>query len=473
MTSVFHELSLNRFGVTLRMRSSEEYRETLQGVLLSATSTNSDPGVSASTVLKIQAGKATLTTRTGDTTHIADMPWDPQVIGPEAANRKVRETGFAPGKETTFTTYDAELQRITHCSVTIQGREVVTIEGKPRDLHKGEMVQDIVPGVATQVWLDENGDTLKSVTPLLGGVETLRVSREDALRAAAAPGSLPDLEKQLQITSDTVIERPGAVTEALYRIEGPIEKLNLEDRRQKIEDHGPGWVLLRVKALADAPERSSEKPGPEYLAPSPYLQCDDPDIVRAAREAAGAETRPADKARALTAWVYRRIVKKDYAVGFASAKEALLSREGDCTEHAVLLAALLRAAGDPLPRRRRRDLLEGRVRLPHVDRGVPQRLDRPGRHAEDGSGGRRAHQADRKPPGDRLSRGAAPGARAGHGEPEDQGAGGQGAGLAGTVTGRRPGIERGRIRRRRSFRRAIRPHRCVELANVPSRRSGR
>jgi len=346
VTSVFHELSLNRFGVILKMRSSEEYRETLQGVLLSATSTNADAGVSASTALKIEAGKATVTTRTGDTTHTADVPWDPQVIGPEAANRKVCETGFAPGKETTFTTYDAELQRTVHCSVTIQGSEVVSIQGMPRDLHKGAIVQDILPGVATQVWLDDNGDALKSVTPLLGGVETLRVSREEAL-AGAAPGSLPDLEKQLQIPSDTVIAHPGAVTEALYRIEGPIEKLKLEDRRQKIEDHGPGWVVLRVKAQGDAPEPSSEKPGPECLASSPYLQCEDPDIVRAAREAAGAETRPADKAKALTEWVYRRIVKKDYAVGFASAKEALLSREGDCEEHSVLLAALLRAEGIP------------------------------------------------------------------------------------------------------------------------------
>jgi transglutaminase-like putative cysteine protease len=346
VTTVFHELALNRFGVTLRMRSSEEYRESPQGALLCATSTNSDPGVSASSALTIQAGKATLTTRTGDTTHVADIPWAPEVIGPDAVNRKVRETGFAPGKETTFTTYDAELQRITHCSVKIQGSEVVTIEGKPRDLHKGEMRQDIVPGVAMQVWLDDNGEALKSVTALLGGVETLRVSREEALRAAA-PGSLPDLEKQLQITSDKVIERPGAVTEALYRIEGPTEKLTLEDRRQKIEDHGPGWVLLRVKALADAPERSPEKPGPECLAPSAYLQSDDADIARAAREAAGAETRPADVARALTAWVYDRIVKKDYEVGFTSAKEALLSREGDCTQHAVLLAALLRAKQIP------------------------------------------------------------------------------------------------------------------------------
>jgi hypothetical protein len=45
--------------------------------------------------------------------------------------------------------------------------------------------------------------------------------------------------------------------------------------------------------------------------------------------------------------VSRYITKKDYNVGFASAKETLLSREGDCKEHSMLLAALLRAAGIP------------------------------------------------------------------------------------------------------------------------------
>ncbi len=73
----------------------------------------------------------------------------------------------------------------------------------PRDLHKGTIVEDILPGVATQVWLDDNGDALKSVTPLLGGVETLRVSREEALARRPRPAACPDLEKQLQIPSDT------------------------------------------------------------------------------------------------------------------------------------------------------------------------------------------------------------------------------------------------------------------------------
>jgi len=43
--------------------------------------------------------------------------------------------------------------------------------------------------------------------------------------------------------------------------------------------------------------------------------------------------------------VYGFIKKKSLGVGFASATETARSREGDCSEHGVLLCALLRANG--------------------------------------------------------------------------------------------------------------------------------
>jgi hypothetical protein len=49
----------------------------------------------------------------------------------------------------------------------------------------------------------------------------------------------------------------------------------------------------------------------------------------------------------LEAFVGRYIAKKDLSVGYATAAEVLETRQGDCTEHAVLLAALLRAQGIP------------------------------------------------------------------------------------------------------------------------------
>lgn len=45
--------------------------------------------------------------------------------------------------------------------------------------------------------------------------------------------------------------------------------------------------------------------------------------------------------------VHGHINRKSLDVGFATASEVARTREGDCTEHAVLLAAMLRAAGIP------------------------------------------------------------------------------------------------------------------------------
>jgi tetratricopeptide (TPR) repeat protein len=52
-------------------------------------------------------------------------------------------------------------------------------------------------------------------------------------------------------------------------------------------------------------------------------------------------------AEKLRLWVYQNIVNKNYDTAFADARQTLNSRSGDCTEHAVLLAALTRAVGIP------------------------------------------------------------------------------------------------------------------------------
>jgi len=46
-------------------------------------------------------------------------------------------------------------------------------------------------------------------------------------------------------------------------------------------------------------------------------------------------------------FVCEYISDKNLSVGYASAAEVAQSREGDCTEHAVLVAALCRAVGIP------------------------------------------------------------------------------------------------------------------------------
>ena len=56
---------------------------------------------------------------------------------------------------------------------------------------------------------------------------------------------------------------------------------------------------------------------------------------------------PQARAEACRRYVNTFIKKKNLNVGFASASEVAKTREGDCTEHGVLLVSLLRANGIP------------------------------------------------------------------------------------------------------------------------------
>ena len=63
------------------------------------------------------------------------------------------------------------------------------------------------------------------------------------------------------------------------------------------------------------------------------------------RDTGGMSVYVRELARELASWVGGYISNKNYGQGFASALEVMDTRAGDCTEHSVLLTALLRAAG--------------------------------------------------------------------------------------------------------------------------------
>jgi transglutaminase-like putative cysteine protease len=97
--------------------------------------------------------------------------------------------------------------------------------------------------------------------------------------------------------------------------------------------------------------RLSEEVRDRFLAPSPMIESDAPEIVALARRATetdgGPEPEGLKRAFLVTRWVYRGLAKRSLGPATASALEALRARAGDCTEHANLVTALARAAGLP------------------------------------------------------------------------------------------------------------------------------
>jgi len=106
------------------------------------------------------------------------------------------------------------------------------------------------------------------------------------------------------------------------------------------------WMQVCASCPLDAAELPGEERG-RALAPSPWLESADPKIQLRARNQVGSRDDAATKMRKLTTYVRGHMGTQVDMLGYGTALETLRSRRGDCTEYAVLLAALGRAAGVP------------------------------------------------------------------------------------------------------------------------------
>jgi hypothetical protein len=173
-------------------------------------------------------------------------------------------------------------------------------------------------------------------------------TKEDALKNATA--ELPEIFFQTMPRSNVALPRPREITAITVRLERPdnmFTEWKPPAETQAVVARDAKSVTLKIESKAPVP---GARPGDDlaiFLKPSPGVQCDDAEIIKAAKEVAGDEKDQGVVAGRLAGWVNLHIDKKSMDIGAATAKEVFRDRSGDCSEHAVLLTAMLRAAGIP------------------------------------------------------------------------------------------------------------------------------
>ncbi len=203
------------------------------------------------------------------------------------------------------------------------------------------------------LWTDPAGETLKTYSADIGGMETFRVSKAEA--TAKADAAKFDLMLDMAVKVDRPLPNPHQTRRVRYRISlegGNPANVFLVGPTQTVKSLGLHVAEVTVYAIhpgqsdgnRDAP---ADPPTDDDRRPNHFIESDDSLIVADAKKAAGDETDPWRVAAALERFVYREVKKKDFTQGFATAAETARTREGDCTEHGVFLAALARARGIP------------------------------------------------------------------------------------------------------------------------------
>lgn len=117
-----------------------------------------------------------------------------------------------------------------------------------------------------------------------------------------------------------------------------------ETGEQHVETHGDRTTLTICGDCGREPPPSADELR-RYLAPNAWVDSDDRAVRAFARGASGGSVESRMSALALA--VRRHMTGAIDYRRYATAAEALASREGDCTEFAVLLAAAARARGIP------------------------------------------------------------------------------------------------------------------------------
>jgi transglutaminase-like putative cysteine protease len=350
------DLTLRRYGSQVRLRRDEGSLETTEGKILGVFMRQqvlgsgrqlSLAGVVVDDRLHVKVDNGRLERR---------LRWSPEVLGLRQQEQLFARKKPKPGDRFSFQRFEPTYNAVLTVRVEVKKPENVDMLGERRSLLRVEMTPDKLeaPGQTIRPprviwWLDDAFAAVRKQTELdgLGTVVFVRTTREKAL-AAPARAAVPDVGRRSLVSLDRAIPRPYDTRSVLYRVTVRDEKDGasavVRDAHQEVRSARGGTFELLVHPVRPG-KSGTEKAGAEYLAASHYIDSD-ARVKELARRAVGAETDDWKKAVRIERLV-KNLMRTDNTADLVPASRVARSLRGDCRHHALLTAALCRAAGLP------------------------------------------------------------------------------------------------------------------------------
>jgi hypothetical protein len=285
------------------------------------------------------------------------IPWSSDIRGPYAPEQSMAKKAMTANETRNLRMFMPELNKI--CDVTLQARgiePVVMGDGEKRPLLRVEQKTKVDgkprPEFDATLWADTGGQILKSEQDIFGGVVMYRTTE----KAAKSPGGPVqfDMIKNTFVKVTREIPNPDQPRSVKYKLTlkggNPADAISADSRQTIQAGPDANSAILEVKRLG--PEDG--EPGPavvdeQYLQPNAILTSTDQQVRSLARAATRGVDDPWQKAMKINSAACRYIPpgRKNFKTAFAAASEVARDRTGDCTEHAVLAAAMCRSAGIP------------------------------------------------------------------------------------------------------------------------------
>jgi hypothetical protein len=366
-------VAVKRGKVEMKIEQSGEFVETLDYKPLSAKSTMKFAIMATEQHVDYTGEKWVVTSNNaGQQTQVEVDPPAVQWMTPGALAKYVESAIAAGEKEIKVTTIDPTAGTAP-VEITMTKGESADIEvfGKVIPATKWKTTTSATPGVEIEQWTDAAGQPVRQMIPLMPGMEIEMLLADKAL--ALAEFDAPEMLAASFITPNKKIKKPRKLKRAVFELVSKDLKKNVGDAVPNAGYQTTKWIdddTLRIEidldqnrgkamgnhfAGVDRAKQGLGESADDYLASTTMLNHEDEVVSRMVKNAEVQESikwgdgqfRATDLAATINQFVRDHIETKDLSVGFASASETARTGQGDCTEHACLLAAMLRGAGIP------------------------------------------------------------------------------------------------------------------------------
>lgn len=284
----------------------------------------------------------------------SSIPWSAAYRGFNAVEQSLAQEPMQPGQKRTIRALLPVFNQVGGVTLSSDDVERVELLTGGYELLRINAVTTVPGGqdISGVYWTDATGQPMRMDTE---GMDTkMFLTTPEVAQDKTGLGQI-DFNLDIAVPVDRPLPDPHRTKRVRYRMtlaQGDPAAVFVSGPSQQVKPLDAHTAEVTVWALRPEgppgnPDAAAEQPSEGDRRPGSLIQSDDPKIVAAAAKAAGDQKDPWQTALALERFTGGYVTKKNFSQAFATAAEVLQSREGDCTEHAVLLAALARARGIP------------------------------------------------------------------------------------------------------------------------------
>jgi len=347
-------ITISRANVPVTIDMTETSVETTEGVPLSFEVIQALSAITMKVAGTVNSkGMVELTTTSMGDVQKSTLEWPSGAVMAEGLRQLSLKKGLKEGSQYSAKIFSPGILQAVDAQIRVGPKQNVDLLGRVAALTKVTTTINM-PGageIVTTNFVDDDLRTQKSIMPVAEfQIEMVACAKEFAL----GENDVLELVDKMFLASPQPLDNIIAVSSATYYL-SPTKDANLiipSNDNQKVQRLENGKVVVTVKPVAAPsgakfPYKGKDNAILKATKPTKFVQSDRKEIIELARRAVGNTKDAAKAAKKIEAFVAGYVEHKSLSVGYASAAEVAASKQGDCSEFAVLTAAMCRAVGIP------------------------------------------------------------------------------------------------------------------------------